>query len=174
MPSTTHSRESRFTTRLVALVLLVAFVLQSAARASEGCIARAFVGSCCCVEVDTGADLGLESPAASSCCTASHADAEEERGPSIVPASACDCETNALPSVPTTPDNRDAATQRDHERVLRAIAVPLVSCFVAHASATFTARIVRPPPDPLRTRPRGLETTRGNSHRMSRLCVCLR
>jgi len=164
----TRSREHRFSTRVVTLLLLVAFVLQSAAQASQGCIARAFSGACCCVEAST------KEPLTPSCCAVQHAEESDTSDPRIEAAQACHCESAALPSVPASPKLPDAAAERDQ---VRALSAPALLPFLCDAVSTRVldvgVRVSRPPSSTSR-HPRAFAHDRGNSCRMSRLQVCLR
>lgn len=137
-----HNRTTPLTTRLVALVLVCAFVLQSAAQASQGCLARVFTGACCCVAVDAA-------PAHACCTQAQPQESSDEPSdaPQVADLSACACAFAAQPEVPVAPQTPDSACERSLTRILHAAPI---AHFAGLASAVVSAieqRALERPPD---------------------------
>lgn len=168
MNAATQKNQHPALTRILAGVLLVAFVLQAAARASQGCVARAFGGSCCCVEAAT------ENEPMRSCCAHADEGALDGNGPVVDAARACHCEAVALPGAPAAPKSADGTGERAHERSAKALAVSHGTVLTTVAERVLDLRPQARPPDRARLPPRPFAVDRGNSGRMSRLRVCLR
>ncbi len=144
MLSTAPEHGTGFVTRLVASVLLVAFLLQSAARAGEGCLARVFSGSCCCTAV-------ADAPApVHSCCAPApqHAPEESMGGPSLERQRDCHCSMTRPPLAPAVSVLPDLTTERSLERILFAHTVAAVTCAVGSSALHVEQRALDRPPDP--------------------------
>jgi hypothetical protein len=165
MNAITTSRSTA--TRLLACLLLVLFVAQSAAQAGQGCIARAVVGTCCCVE-EAAADVP-------SCCAQDDAEPREDLGPVARDAGGCPCETIALPLVASAAHKPVDATAEAGQRVAaQTIALaPASWCGGVRANA-LAPRPEWRPPDRERRLPWAFAGQRDNAGRLSRLRVSLR
>lgn len=110
-PSMTTARTSRpFLERLAALVLMFAFVLQSAAAAGEGCVARAFTGRCCCASSNAPAQSSSVTTRHSCCAPVDVA--HDVRGPRFAPAGECHCSLAPLPPAPAAPQAATCGLER--------------------------------------------------------------
>lgn len=158
-------------TRLVALVLLCAFVLQAAVRASDGCLARVVSGSCCCAVMDAGTAGPAHEKGAASCCAQGLAnESPDPSRPSVDTTRACHCTTPESPLAPAAQIPASEA-ERAFERVLHAPAVAPVACTVPRPALAPDPKAH--PPDPLRAQERAPRVDRGAPERLSRLCVWL-
>ncbi|MBL8859534.1 MAG: hypothetical protein JNL28_13580 [Planctomycetes bacterium] len=137
-----HDRTKPFTTRLVALVLVCAFVLQSAAQASQGCLARVFTGACCCVAVDAA-------PAHACCAQAPEEPTDEPSdAPQVVAPGACACAFAAQPPLPVAPQTPDSACERSLVRILHAAPIAhFAGLAIAVVSPVEQRALERPPGD---------------------------
>ena len=138
MSQLTQTRMTPLTARLVALVLVCAFVLQSAVQAGQGCLSRVFTGACCCIEVELGEP--------SCCARAEESPAEIPDGPSVSSRSDCDCTAVVQPIAPVVQHSPDVATERSWERILFVEPVVIPSC-AAVTSLRIDPRALDRPPD---------------------------
>jgi hypothetical protein len=174
MTRTSHHRTT-LATRLVALVLLCAFVLQSAAQAGEGCLARVFTGGCCCNEAAPDADLAPQP----SCCAAEpeQRSDDDSNAPRVETQSGCACATAMPPSAPVVPHTPDAAAERSWERILPAQPIAAIAC-AASAVQHVEQRALERPPDAGQIANGSFARTRllqrGVAGLLSELCTLLR
>jgi hypothetical protein len=178
MKNPTRNRTTPLATRLVALVLVCAFVLQSAAQAGQGCLARVFTGACCCTAVDPALDMGAAPER--SCCAG---DPEQARGdssdaPRVEWERGCACASAPQPSAPVVPQAPDVAAERSWERILHAQPIALVACTAASAPRPVEQRTLGRPPPVARIFDASFARTRlaqrGVSGLLSELCTLLR
>lgn len=168
-----HHRTTPLAARLVALLLVCAFVLQSAAQAGRGCLARVFTGECCCAAADTAAP-------AHACCARSSAEAPADSPdePRFESQKGCACSTALQPIAPAAPRSPDVTTERSWERILHAQPIASPVCASASILQHVEQRALDRPPRPARTPAASFTCTRlaqrGVSGLLSELCTLLR
>ena len=171
MTSTQRTRTTPLTTRLMALVLVCAFVLQSAAQAGQGCLARVFTGACCCSAVATDA-----TPAHACCVQAAEAAPHNSSGaPRVDDQRGCSCATALQPTAPAAPGAPDVALERSLERILYAQPIAPVAYLALAVIAQVEQRALERPPGPAIPSLASFATTRlaqrGVSGLLSELCT---